>query len=286
MKQVRSVIVPLDFSKEALKGLETAVMYSKIRPVNIQLVYVHKKESFSFSEKETEMLLAKKKFNELISLYKTKIGKDSSIDYILKYGKIYEEVVNQANAYKDSIICASTHGASGFHDMFIGSNAYKIISSAECPVITIRTNKTIKSFSRIVIPISLQNDSRQILPIACNFAKEFGAKIFIAGISSTSDKGLTSKLKIYTRHSEIFVKNTGLEAESTILKGDNTSDNLIEYSTEVKANLIAMISEHVTGLELVLGNFAHQVINKAQTPVLSIKAKALTKSGSFSTSGG
>lgn len=136
---MKSIIVPVDFSAESIQGLEMAMKFTQRENTNIQMVYVQKKsDDFRPGTYEEEHKYAEKEFEKLISKYKGELKFDSKLRFIIKKGKIYQEVVEQVESYKEGIIIASTHGASGFEEYFIGSNAYKIITSTKNPVITVR----------------------------------------------------------------------------------------------------------------------------------------------------
>jgi nucleotide-binding universal stress UspA family protein len=143
---MKNIIVPLDFSADALKGLDLAVLFASKTPIKIQLVYVQRRTDVP-SLSEEEYKYAEKHFKQILETYKNKIPKDSSLNYIIKKGKVYQEVVNQAQAFPDSMIIGSTHGASGFEELFIGSNAQRIISATTRPVITLRTPVVQRTFA-------------------------------------------------------------------------------------------------------------------------------------------
>ena len=134
-----NVIVPIDFSQESLKGLRLALMLSERIVTNIQMVYVQKKSSdFYPGSFEEELKFARNNFKKIISDHKKMLNEKSKLSFIIKKGKVYEEVVGQASAFKDSMIVCSTHGGSGFEELFIGSNAFKIISATDRPVFTVK----------------------------------------------------------------------------------------------------------------------------------------------------
>jgi hypothetical protein len=54
-------------------------------------------------------------------------------------------------------------------------------------------------------------------------------------------------------------------------QGSNLTDLILEYSVSVNANLISIMTEQKRSVSnLLLGTYAHQMINKAHIPVLSI----------------
>ena len=184
---MKNIIIPIDFSEDSLKGIELALLFAKKQYTNIQLVYVQKKSSDynSPGHFDEETHWAEKKFKEIIANFESSIENDSKLRYIIKSGKIYKEIVSQVESYKDAMVIASTHGASGFEEFFIGSNAYKIISATDRPVLTTRKGKLPEDFKKIVIPLDISSDTRQKVPITADIAKLFGAEVHIITVSSS-----------------------------------------------------------------------------------------------------
>lgn len=163
-------IVPIDFSVDSLKGLQWAVLFSQKKQINIQMVYVLSNSSnFHSSVVEEEHKYAEEQFKKLIKEYTPRLGSQSKLKYLIKKGKVYREVVNQVNSYKNAAVSASTHGASGFEELFIGSNALKIIAATEQPVFTLRTTVPDR-VKKIVVPIKMHLDTRQKAPIVADLA--------------------------------------------------------------------------------------------------------------------
>lgn len=284
--EIKNFIVPIDFSDESLKGLELAILFSQQTYVNIQMVYVLKKSSDSIpvnADIETDQ--AENAFKKIMDIYEAKMGNKSKLRYIIKKGKIYQEIVNQAQSYKDSVVTASTHGVSGFEEFFIGSNAYKIISATERPVITIRKGKCPDGIRKIVLPVDIGDDTRQKVPFTTELAELFGAEIHIITVNTNKDDKAINKLRAYsTQVAGYMVGKVKYETEE--LFGENISDLVVNYAKAVKADLISIMTEQTSGINLILGNTAHQVINKATVPVLSITPRELRiKGGSFRTFG-
>ena len=108
---MKNFIVPIDFSEESLSGLDMAVLFSQKTTVNIQLVNVITSTSDNLqSTKNESEISAESKFKKLIEKYEPKLGKDSKIRHIIKTGKVYKEIVNQADSYNDSVVVGIVYG--------------------------------------------------------------------------------------------------------------------------------------------------------------------------------
>jgi nucleotide-binding universal stress UspA family protein len=188
-------IVPIDFSMDSLKGLEWAILFSKKKSVNIQMVYVlSNSSSFQPSVVELEQKYAEAHFARLIKEYTPRLGNNSKLRYIIKKGKVYREVVNQVNSYQNAVVSASTHGASGFEELFIGSNALKIMAATEQPVFTLRTVVP-QDIRKIVVPIKLHLDTRQKAPIVADIAELFGSELHVVSVSTQKNKRDLARLE-------------------------------------------------------------------------------------------
>ena len=283
----RNFIVPIDFSENSLKGLQIALTYSRYGSSNIQMVYVQKKSSDYKASLAEEHKYATQKFEEIIEKYTPKLVNESKLRYIIKQGKIYEEIVNQANSYTESIIATCTHGASGFEEIFIGSNTFKIIEATQRPVVTIRKGEVPKEIKNIVLPITKNTESRQKVPYTAMLARYFGAKLHVVTECSGKNEKTKAKLNIYLKQITAYLEEKNVPFVTDELCGDSISDLTVNYAGSVNAELISITAEKDRGLSLFDGSHAHEVINKINNClVLNLTPRELRIPSSFRTTGG
>jgi len=284
---MKHIIVPIDFSKESLNGLRLALIFANQFNSNIQMVYVQKVVSeMGRIGLEEEYKTATENFKKLIDEYSSKLHKGLELSFIIKRGKVYREVVNQAEAFEDTIIICSTHGASGFEEFFIGSNALKIVSATECPVITIRHGSVPHEVKKIVMPIDITADTRQKVPITAEIAKLFDAEVHVVTVSTVQSEDIVAKLNAYTKQICDYFKEYGVSYKTASLNGDNLTDVTIEYALDINADLITIMTEQSKALSnFILGSYAQQMLNKSPIPVLSVTPQEIFILGSFITQG-
>lgn len=284
---MKNIIVPIDFSEDSIKGLQMACVFTKQLPVHIQMVYVQTKFGIDApSQVEEEFHQAERKFKQLLKDFKSLVHENSTLEYIIKKGKIYQEVVGQAHALPDSFIIASTHGASGFEELFIGSNAYKIITATNRPVITLRKSIVPSTINSIVLPVDVVSESRQAAAPAVFMAKVFNAKVHVVSVCSSNSKRIKSKLEAYTNQVISYIKNNEVEYELTNLVGDSIPSEIVQFTDKINANLVSIVNESDSSFsELMLGSYAQHMISRSSVPVLTIRARPHTIKSSFSTLG-
>lgn len=219
--------------------------------------------------------MQKKEFKAILEKYSSKLSPKIRLGYIIKSGRIYKEVVTQAESYKDSFVVASTHGASGFEKFFIGSNAFKIISATSKPVITIRGGVLPEKISKIILPLDISADTRQKLPFTAEIAKWFGAEVHVITVTSLQTEDISKKLTAYSNQVCKYLDKQGIKNEKKSLIGSNLTDLVIGYANTVKADLISIMTEQASDGTFVMGTAAQQMLNKSTLPVLSINPKEL-----------
>lgn len=285
---MKNVIIPIDFSEDSLHALDLAVLFSEIFHVNVQMVYVLKKSGDYLPHSiDEEKFWAEEKFKKIIDNYSPKLKNESRLRFIIKEGKIYKEVVNQAESYKECLIMASTHGASGFEELFIGSNAYKIISATKLPVITIRKGNVPRKITKIVMPLDMVQETRQKVPVTTEIAKLFEAEVHVVTVTTSKDEGIKSKLESYQKQVSEYIQNQDVPVKNDALQGKNITDITLEYAAKVDADFISIMTEQETDFKnLFIGDYALQMITKSDVPVLSITPQTFSKPGdSFFTFG-
>ena len=283
---MKNIIIPIDFSEDSQKGIELALLFARKQYTNVQLVYVQKKSSDYNSPGyfEEENKWAEKKFKEIIAYFEPRMENDSKLRYIIKSGKIYKEIVSQVESYKEAMVIASTHGASGFEEFFMGSNAFKIISATERPVLTTRTGRIPEDIKNIVMPLDVTIDTRQKVPITADLAKLFGAEVHIITVSSSRGQRITNRLEAYSRQAAGYFTAKKVPFRQKSLYGENIVDLTVVYADSVNADVITIMKEQSRNLTF-MGNLTHQLLNHATIPVLTLSNKETHIKTGFSTYG-
>jgi len=282
---MKTIIVPVDFSSESIHGLEMALLFGKKENANIQMVYVQKNsQDYRPGTFEEEHKYAEVQFEKLIQKYSKEIAADSKLRFIIKKGKIYQEIIEQAESYKESIIVASTHGASGFEEYFIGSNAYKVITGTKVPVLTVR-KKPPHNIKKIVAPLRLHVDTRQKAPVASEIAHLFGAEIHLISISVTNNVKDQKRLNAYLQQSTAYLKRKGHNPIVKKLNGENSVTTVCNYCDAVDADLVTIMTSQRSSMAILTGSYAQQMVARSNVPVLSVTAKEKHIPAGFATQG-
>jgi len=273
---MNNILVGIDFEEGSFNALEHAVAIAQKAKLDILCVWVCTRGKNSEKVKMIEE--TEKRFEELIEKYQPQL-KVNKIEYKIRKGRIYKEIVAEAKKSKPYMIIIGTHGASGFEEFWIGSNANKIVTSSPCPVMTIRTGRSIKKDLKIIImPLDNSVETRQKAPITGLMAKQFNAVIHVVKVYTTQVKSIRRKIDGYAEQVIKYFDENEVKSLEVTLEVDNLTPEVIEYATKVDANLIVIMTEQETKTaNLWLGPYAHQMVNHSPIPVLCMHSQAFMR---------
>lgn len=276
---IKKVLIPYDFSETAEIAVEHAVFMAKLHKAEIVLVHVI--ESFSFtsaissafgksqSEFETKLETSTKEKLEKLT---QKLHHDSGMKVVFRIekGKIYKKIVQVAEELEIDIIVMGTHGISGFQDFLVGSNTYRVVMSAPCPVISVQTHSKKIGFKDIVLPIDNSNSSRQKVKHCVEIAKHYNSIVHVAGMMTMSDVDVQRRFEIKIHQVQTFLDEHEIAHTVKIFKTENSPTTTLNYSNQMNADLLIIMTDQ-EGSGIFMGNFAQQLINQSKIPLMSIR---------------
>lgn len=275
----KTILVGIDFSDCSINALKHAITIADKAAADIVMIWVNRPENGKEIYKiDQENIVGEviARFKKLVDTHKYLLPKNS-VSFLVKAGKVYQEIVNTAEELDAFLIVIGTHGSSGFEEFWIGSNAFRIVAATERPVITIRDSIDVSQpLSNIVMPIDSTMETRQKVPITALIAKYFNAKIHILMMHTSSIEEVRQRVIDYVQQVERYLFENQIEFETKVIETHQITDATIEYALQIKANLICIMDEQEKmPSNLWLGTFAQQMVNHSPIPVLSIHAKDL-----------
>ncbi|MFN6014899.1 MAG: universal stress protein, partial [Flavobacteriales bacterium] len=156
-------IVPYDFTPVTDAAVKYALHMGKRVHTEIMLLHL--------AGSSGEAMKASAKLDSVIA----SLDKPAGIE-VTKYvreGSIFEDIGKIARKEGAQLIIMGTHGASGLQKLF-GSNAMKVVVSADTPFLIIQKETTLIDPKNILVPIDLTKESLQIVNNAGDMASIFG----------------------------------------------------------------------------------------------------------------
>ncbi len=142
--QIKSILVPIDFSAPSGKALDYAVPFARQFGAKLTLLHVIEPvatpdfaKSFPLTIENDKAMAALKARLEM--LVKQKAIEPQTVEKTLvRQGRSFHEIADAAQTLKVDLIIISTHGYTGLKRTLLGSTTERVVRHAPCPVLVVR----------------------------------------------------------------------------------------------------------------------------------------------------
>ena len=139
-KNIKKILVPLDGSKNSMRGLDEAIYLARQCHATITGLYViplsKPKTNSQISYIEKNLLENASKFMSKAKNRSAQNGIDFSDDVI--YGDEGVKIVNYADTKKFDIIVIGSRGMSSIKETFLGSTSNYVLHKSKAPVLIVK----------------------------------------------------------------------------------------------------------------------------------------------------
>jgi len=277
---IKNILIPLDFSETSLLALDHAVFMARLYKAEITLLHVVETFMFTsaitFNDTGNDLTsIINEKAQEKLSNIAKEIHDKSGVKIHTKLetGRIYKSIIEIANSSNADIIIMGTHGVSGFREFVIGSNAFRVVTEAPCPVISVQTNSKKIGFTSIILPIDNSLASRQKVSYVTHMALKYNCHIYIVGLVNENDDEFIRTLKLKISQIENYLKQHNVLFDTKYTHGDNLGDMTLKTAAELKGDLIVMMTDQEPDYEfrgILMGSYSQTIVNHSKIPVMSI----------------
>lgn len=257
----KKILVAFDNSKASQVALKKACNVAKLFHSNITTLFVSKDEKSDEFNPIKEYLYDFSKENNITIEMIHKIG-----------GKVYDVVIDYEKEHNFDLILIGAHGTGGWQSNWIGGNAFKVVSSSNCPVITIRENVETEPKMDYLLPLADSSNTRQKIPYAAEMAKAFNATIHILGISKSDSEVARRNIGIYVKQAEQYFAERSVKYTVNLKFGVKVPETCITQAETVNAGLI-MIMTDTESSGLFMDSYSQQLVNTSPIPVMSIHSR-------------
>jgi len=282
---MKTILVPYDFSKEAMYALEFAKELAKKTKNKLELFHVIElptPQSFSsYGEAGTFSAEANQVYTvELIEKRKKQLAELSeslqNLGFIFEskmvFGNPFAGIAREIAEAEADLVIMGSKGASGLEEVLIGSNTEKVVRHASCPVITIKGPFHLKELKKVVFASDFKNVPSDVVARLKELLKVFQAELHLVKINTPS---MFEASRVSKNNMESFQSDTGLDVASMeIYNSVSEEEGILDYAEDIDADIIAMATHGRTGfLHLLSGSIAEDVVNAAHRPVWTMKSK-------------
>jgi nucleotide-binding universal stress UspA family protein len=308
--KIDKILVPLDFSRPSLNALEYALPLAECFSAKLHLIHAFDYDFPMSTVSAMPLAIPEADLASRAELHLQDVAKKRGISlapqncHVVK-GRAYHAVCQLARKLEIDLIVATTRGHTGFHYLFLGSTAERIVQHAPCCVLVVREHErefvrarsevaakskgTIR-LKKILVPVDFSDCSMAGLEFAVRFAQVWGAELVTFNCVPLHTFAIYSEYRgldfsALANHAEKTAKEqmdevvSSLEPKNIVVKGvvelGVPAQAICDYARNHEVDLIVTSTHGTTGLaHVLLGSTAEHVVRYAHCPVLVMPSYA------------
>ncbi len=273
---MKRILVPTDFSQHAEYALKVAAQIAQKNNGEIFLVHMLElptsgNDAISTAHEMPELMLFKNAaIAKLDTLMNAPYLNDIKVSKIIQFEMAFSGIIKNAEEHNVDLIVMGSHGASGFQEMFIGSNSEKVVRNSEIPVLIIKKEDENFNVDHFVFASDFSDEIKKPFERVVDFANEFNAHLHLVTINTPNNFKST---RVAQKIMDEFASNFNIHKFSTHIYNDiNVEKGILHFAKEVNADLIGMSTHGRKGISHFFnGSISEDLVNHAKRPVVTFK---------------
>jgi nucleotide-binding universal stress UspA family protein len=212
-------------------------------------------------------------------------------------GEPVKEIFEYIKKHKIDIVALTSHGASGFRSLTIGSVADKVVRGSGIPTLLIRVKEgtalPAKKYiiKKILAPLDSSEASKISIPYIIELAVKIKASVSLFSLTQTVysqnfdsmgagpgvnwdavDASTLKYMDSYLQHIEDDIKKEGITVDHTTYLGTDAAYEILEMEKKTQADLIVMATRGRSQItRWAFGSVTEKVLREGTLPLLLVK---------------
>lgn len=273
---MKKILVPTDFSPHANNALKAAAKIASKCQAEILLLHILElpqqgSDSINVGAEIPEVMFFKNAAeNRLLELAQSEILKNLSVSTALKLDRTSLGVTKTAITNDIDLIIMGSHGASGFKELFIGSNTEKVVRTSDVPVLVIKEEIEDFNVSDFIFASDFSEGMKEPFLKVQEFNKIFGSKLHLLMVNTPNNfKPTHVAQEIF----DDFLQDvTDKEYDLSIYNDLTIEKGILNFSEKINADLIGISTHGRKGLaHFFNGSISEDLVNHSSKSVMTFK---------------
>ncbi len=276
---IKSILIPTDFSESAERSLAVGMSIAKRQNADVTLLHVMENNDLI---QPVELLLPginlhpdmntlmEKRLNDISK----KLSKKAEIKVTGKVlsGHAYDQICKLAYDGEFDLIVIGMHGTSGIRKLFMGSDAYRIVKNASCPVLSVPGHWKKNEFRKVLFPIRLIPGALDKYLYARPIIEKNNSELFLLGLTDINDTFHSKEVIMLINDLKQKLKKDSIKFQTAYISGEDFPTEVLKTAEELNIDLVVLTTNlDYDWKSFFIGPFVQQVLNHSMSPVLSIK---------------
>lgn len=273
---MKKILIPTDFSENAINATKAAAEIA--RKTNAELILLHIVElpqeamdAINPGHEVPEIIFFKQFAEQKLTEASTSPDLHGLTVYqILKLGRTLNNVTEIAETNNVDLIVMGSHGASGYKEFFVGSNAEKVVRNSEIPVLVIKNNAEELKYDNVIFATDFLVENKEALVKAISVLSSFNIKPHFLMINTPNNFKPTHIGEEIAE--KFFTENNITNYEFSIYNDLDIEKGIMNFAEKIDADLIAMGTHGRKGFSrLINGSISEDIVNHSKKSILTFK---------------
>ena len=281
------VLVPYDFSETANYALDFACElsgnYSGIQITVLHIIEMPVSTGLStmgggmdpiadFQNQAYFLEMVESRKKQLKELEEKHRSSAFKLNSRVAVGNVFKSISTAIQEEAIDLVVMGSKGSSGLEEVMIGSNTEKIVRTAHCPVVTVKTETQVSKMKKVVFASDFKDSDDDVAARIKRIQTMFDAQFYFVVVNTPGNFETTKESMSRIR---AFVQKHHFEnIKAEVYNSLSEEAGIIEFADDIDADLIAMTTHGRTGLlHLITGSIAEDVVNHSKRPVWTYKTK-------------
>ena len=273
---MKKILIPTDFSENAEYALKVAAQIARNNDAEIILLHM-----LELPHQAGDAIGSGHNIPELMFFKNAAIGRLEDLmdeDYlegievseIIQFEMAFDGIMKISEKNNVDLIVMGSHGSSGFKEMFIGSNAEKVVRHSDVPVLIIKKDQPNFKVDDFVFASDFSDENNKPFEKVVEFANRFDATLHLVMITTPNNfKSTPISLDIMKKFAAKFKIN---KFETHIYNETNVEKGILNFADSINADLIGMCTHGRKGLSHFFnGSVSEDLVNHSSLPVVTFK---------------
>ena len=280
---MKKILVPTDFSDHAEYALKVAAQIARKNNGEIYLLHmlelpnhisddgIGESNAVGSSAGIPEVMFFMKKARERFAeVAAAPYLEGITVVEALQFDKAFEGIITHSKKHDIDLIVMGSHGASGFREMFIGSNTEKVVRTSDIPVLVIKKEEGEFKPEKFVFASDFSKEIKKPFAKVVDFANSFDINLHLVFINTPNDFKSTHAAEklIHNFAAEFNINNYSTHVYNDI----NVEKGILHFANSVNADLIGMCTHGRKGLaHFFNGSVSEDLVNHSVRPVVTFR---------------
>ncbi|MGQ2983372.1 universal stress protein [Flavobacterium sp.] len=280
---MKKILVPTDFSDHAEYALKVAAQIARENDGEIFLLHMLELPALasdgigesnavgSSSDLPEVMFFMQKTRERFQDILEQPYLEGIPVVEAIQFERAFDGIISHSKKHGIDLVVMGSHGASGFQEMFIGSNTEKVVRTSDVPVLVIKKEEGTFNPQKFVFASNFSDEIKKPFAKVVDFANMFGIHIHLTFINTPNDFKSThaAEKKMHDFISGFQVAN----GYTTHVYNDvNVEKGILHFANSVNADLIGMCTHGRQGLaHFFNGSISEDLVNHSVRPVVTFR---------------